>query len=63
MSHKEVWIAKYEELAQERYGCEYWELTKEQENELCRLADAAATDYFADLGDRLKDEAKYKGMQ
>jgi hypothetical protein len=63
MNYKEMWNSKYEELALEKFGCEYWECTREQEDVLARLTDGATRDYMADLADSLKDEAKYREIK
>lgn len=63
MSYKEMWNAKYEELAWEKYDCDYWDCTPEQQDQLASLTDSATRDHFADMVDRATDEAKYRGLK
>ena len=60
--YKDWWNERYQELAFEKFGCEYYECTDDQRTELDRTMTDVVADHFADQIDRAKEERKYKEL-
>jgi formyltetrahydrofolate synthetase len=57
---KELISNKAEEIALEKYGSEFYELTQEAQDEVWKLAEQEASDYLASLADAERERGKYE---
>jgi len=60
---KDLIIDKADKLALEKYDCEFYELTAEQQDEVWKLARQEANDYLASLADAERERRKYNGSE
>lgn len=56
---KEIIINKADEIALRDYGKDFYELTKEQQDEVWKLAEQEGADYLASLADAERERRKY----
>ena len=56
---KDLITSKADELALTKYGKDFYELTKEQQDEVWKLAEEAGQDYLASQIDAERERRKY----
>ena len=60
---KELFTNRCDELATTKYGKDFYELTREEQREVCLEAENALADYSAHLIDAERERRKYDNLE